>query len=93
MECLVAAGNFAHRQRRGRVTSLGSCVSNSGFRSKSVFLKGAGHHRRLCSVEPQLQQRPLYCTQAWQRASSERSCAHRDKSVLTALFVTVQTIS
>ena len=71
----------------------GSCVPNSGFKSEDVFLKGAGHHLRLCSVEPQLQQRPLYCTHAWHRASSERSGVHRDKSVLTALLVTVQTIS
>ena len=41
-----------------------SCVPNSGLRSENVFLKGAGHQGRLCSVEPQLQQRPLYYTQA-----------------------------
>ena len=32
----------------------------------------AGHHRKLCSVKPQLPQRLLYCTQAWRRASSKR---------------------
>ena len=58
-----------------------------------MILKGAGHHLRLCSEEPQLQQWPLYCTQAWRRASSERSGVHRDKSVLTSMLVTVQTIS
>ena len=142
MECSVAAGNSAHRQRRGGVTSLGdffgvsgcvpdywcnvsdhypsryvccyfgvrggrsgrifrvlntdplgSCVPNSGFRSENVFLKGAGYHRRLYSVEQRLQQRPLYCTRAWRRASSERRSVHMDKSVSTTLFVTVQTLS
>ena len=58
-----------------------------------MFLKGAGHHLRLCSVEPQLQQRPLYCIHAWRRASSDRSGVHRDKSVFTTLLVTVQTVS
>ena len=71
----------------------GLCVPNSGFKGENVFLKGAGHHLRLCSVEPQLKQRPLYCTQAWRRASSERSSVDKDKSLLTTLLVTVQTIS
>ena len=61
----------------------GSRVPNSGLSNENVFLKGAGHQRRLCSVDPQLQQRPLYCTQAWRRASS----------VFKMLFVTVHTIS
>ena len=30
----------------------------------NTLTKGAGHHRRLGSEEPQLQQRPLYCTHA-----------------------------
>ena len=36
----------------------GSYVVNSGFSKEKTFLKGAGHQRRLWSVQPQLQQRP-----------------------------------
>ena len=71
----------------------GSHVPNSGLSNENVFLKGAGHEQRLCSVDPQLQQRPLYCTQAWRRASSERRGVHKDNSVFKMLFVTVHTIS
>ena len=38
-----------------------SCVANSGLRREETFVKVAGHQRRLWSVEPQLQQRTLYC--------------------------------
>ena len=31
-----------------------SCVANSGLRRKKIFVKGAGHQRKLWSVEPQL---------------------------------------
>ena len=61
-------------------------------KGKSV-VKVAGHHRRLCFVEPQLQQRPLYCIHAWRRASSVRRGVHKDRFVLTMWFVTVQTIA
>ena len=37
-----------------------SCVANSGLSREKVFVKGAGHQRRLCSDDPQLQQWPLY---------------------------------
>ena len=37
-----------------------SCVATSGLSREKVFVKGAGHHRRLCSDDLQLQQRPLY---------------------------------
>ena len=70
-----------------------SCIPKSGLRREKVFLKGARHRRRLCPVEPHIQQRPLYCTQAWPRASSERMGVHRDESVLRMLFVTVHTIA
>ena len=62
-------GEPCWRQRRMRIFHVsntdqsGSCVPNSGLRSEKIFLKGAGYQRKLCSVEPQLQQRPLYCTQ------------------------------
>ena len=36
-----------------------SCVANSGLRREKPFLKGARHHRRLCPVEPHIQQRLL----------------------------------
>ena len=71
----------------------GSCAPKSGLRREKLFLKGGRHRRRLCPVEPHKQQRPLYCTQAWPRASSERSGIYRDESVLTMLFVTVHTIA
>ena len=41
-----------------------SCVANSGLRRENTFVKVAGHHRRLWSVDPQLQQQLLYCTHA-----------------------------
>ena len=58
------------RQRRifffqvSNIEPSASCVANSGLRRAKTFIKGAGHHRRLCSVDPQLQQRPLYCIDA-----------------------------
>ena len=36
-----------------------SCVANSGLRREKLFLKGARHRRRLCPVEPHIQQRLL----------------------------------
>ena len=93
---LAAAGGISltpaprHSFHVSKMDPSGSCVPNSGLRKEKMFLKGAGHQRRLCSVEPQLQQRPLYCTQVCQRASSERSGVHRDRSVLRILFVSVQ---
>ena len=71
----------------------GSCVPNSGFRREKLFLKWARHRRRLRPVEPHIQQRLLYCTQAWPRASTKRNGVCRDESVLTMLFVTVHTIA
>ena len=41
-----------------------SCVANSGLRRENTFVKVAGHHRRLWSVDLQLQQQLLYCTHA-----------------------------
>ena len=70
-----------------------SRVPNTGLSNGNVFLKGAGQQRRLCSMDPQLQQRSLYCTQAWRRAPSERRGAHNDSSVFKMFFVTVHTIS
>ena len=35
-------------------------MANSGLRMENTFVKVAGHHRRLWSVNPQLQQRPLF---------------------------------
>ena len=35
---------------------IGSCAPNFGLWSKNVSLMGSGDQRRLCSVEPQLQQ-------------------------------------
>ena len=67
-------------------------MPNSGLSNENVFLKVARHQRRLCAVEPQLQQRPLYCTQAWRRASSVKRGVHKEKSVFKMLFVTVHTI-
>ena len=55
-------GGARWRQRRMRDLHVSnrdlsrSCVPNSGLRSEKVFLKGAGHQRRLCLVQPQLQQ-------------------------------------
>ena len=71
----------------------GLCVPSSGLRKKKLFLEGARHRRRLCPVEPHIQQQPLYCTQAWPRASSERRGAYRDESVLRMLFDTVHAIA
>ena len=68
-------------------------MPNSGLSNENVFLKGAGHQRRLCAVEPQLQQQPLYCTEAWRRASSVGRGAHKDKSLFDMLYVTVHAIS
>ena len=36
-----------------------SCVANSGLRREKLFLRGAWHRRRLCPVEPHIQQRLL----------------------------------
>ena len=36
-----------------------SCVANSGLRREKLFLKGARLRRRLCPVEPHIQQRLL----------------------------------
>ena len=58
---LAAAGGVLclHRLIRNfhvsKMDPAGSCVPNSGLRSEKVFLEGAGHQRRLCSVEPQFQ--------------------------------------
>lgn len=38
----------------------GLCLTISSLGGEKAFRKGARHQRRLCSVEPQLQQRPLY---------------------------------
>ena len=65
-----------------------SCVANSGLRREKTFAKGDGHQRKLCSVEPQLQQRPLCCIQAWRRASAVSSGVHRDMFVLIMWLVT-----
>ncbi|CAM9389141.1 unnamed protein product, partial [Ascophyllum nodosum] len=37
----------------------GSCLPNSSLMKEKAFLKGVRHRQRPCSVEPQLQQRPL----------------------------------
>ena len=50
------------RQRQQRIFSFqvsniepsASCVANSRLRRAKTFIKGAGHRRRLCSVDPQL---------------------------------------
>ena len=96
---LAAAGKTRWRDWRMRSSYVpntnpsGSCVPNSGLRRDKRFLNGARHCRRLCPVEPHIQQRPLNCTQAWPWASSERRGVHRDELVLTMLFVTVHTVA
>ena len=55
------------RRRRKRIFSFhisniepsASCVANSGLGREKLFLKGARHRRRLCPVEPHIQQRLL----------------------------------
>ena len=58
-----------------------SCVANSGLRREKLFFKEAAHRRRLCLVEPHIQQWLLYCKQAWLWPSSERRGVYRDESV------------
>lgn len=41
----------------------------------------AEHKRRLCSVEPHLQQRGLHCMQTWRRASCVKMGVYRDVRV------------
>ena len=53
------------RQRRifsfhvSNIEPSASCVANLGLRREKTFMTGAGHHLRLCLVDPQLQYRPL----------------------------------
>ena len=57
-----------------------SCVTKSGLRREKTLAKGAGHHRRLWSEKPQLQQRPLYtCLAAG--VLSEEGCPQGQFSV------------
>ena len=84
--------NVRKQQQQQHTNPSELCVPNSGLRKKKLFSEGARHRRRLCPVEPHIQQRPLYCTQAWPRASSERRGVYRDESVLM-FFVTVHTIT
>ena len=66
---------------------------NLGVEKGKGVGEGRWAHRRLWSEEPQLQQRPLYCTHAWRRASSVRKGVHKDNLVWRSWFVTVQTIA
>ena len=50
-----------------------------GIEQGNTFVNVAGYQRRLWSVEPQLQQRPLYCIYPWRWASSVRRGVHKDR--------------
>lgn len=49
------------------------------------ILEGCRVQTQAVIVKPQLQQCPLYCMEAWRRASSARRGSQRDESLLTVV--------
>ena len=62
-------------------------------KGETIFKGGKAPAEAVSGPATYIQQRTLYCTQAWPRAFSESTVVHRDESVLTMLFVTVHTIA